>query len=48
MSFYYDFTAFMNNQKHSINTIGKDIKTLRTILEEATQAGLNKNMTYKK
>lgn len=45
--FYYDFVAFMNNQEHSINTIGKDIKTLKTILEEATQAGVNKNLTYK-
>jgi integrase len=48
LDFYYDFSEFLS--KHygfALNTIGKQIKTIKTFLNEATERGLNKNIAYK-
>ena len=40
-----DFTGYLAQElKLATNTIGKDIKTLKTILQEATERGLNTNL----
>lgn len=48
LEFYNDFTAFLTTGKEfSINTIGKHIKTLKTILNEAVERGLTDNIKFK-
>lgn len=48
LSFYDDFKEFLQNEKkYTINTIGKYIRTLKTILNDATANGVNKNLIYK-
>mgnify|MGYP003576119946 FL=1 len=48
VDFYTDFTGYLTKRlKLASNTIGKDIKTLKTILNEATERGLNTNLQYK-
>jgi integrase len=48
LDFYYDFVEYLEKvEKFSINNIGKHIKNLKAILNEATERGINTNMTYK-
>lgn len=48
IDFYDDFKRFMILEKdYAVNTIGRYINTLITLLNEATERGLNTNMTYK-
>ena len=47
LKFYYQFVAYLEENEYSINTIGKHIKNLITILNKATEEGLNKNLKYK-
>ena len=47
MKFYYDYTAFLKGKNYSINTIGKCIKELKTILRTAESEGYNVNSKYK-
>jgi len=46
LNFYYLFINFLEEEKYSLNTIGKHIKNLKTILNRATDAGLNTNLKY--
>lgn len=47
-NFYADFTGYMIKALNlSTNAIGKNIQTLKAILNEATERGLNKNLAYK-
>lgn len=48
LEFYYDFVEFLTKEQGmSINTIGKQIKTLKTFLNEATERGINKKLDFK-
>jgi hypothetical protein len=48
LDFYTDFTGYLTKRlKLASNTIGKDIKTIKTILNEATERGINTNLQYK-
>ena len=48
LNFYTSFNDYLTNkQKQSLNTIGKYIKVIKSILNEATERGLNKNQSYK-
>lgn len=46
--FYTDFVKFMTETKqYAVNSIGKHIKTLKTILNEATERGFNENVKFR-
>jgi len=46
--FYTDFVKFLTfNKTFAANTVGKHIKTLKTILNEATEAGINDNVKFR-
>jgi hypothetical protein len=48
VDFYYYFADFLRHQKElQPNTIGKHIKMLRSILNSATENGINNNLHYK-
>jgi len=55
MDFYTSFSEYLatytneetGKEKQSLNTIGKHIKVIKTILNEATDRGINKNLAYK-
>lgn len=47
MNFYYAFVGFLEEQDYCLNTIGKHIKNLMTILNRATEEGVNNNLKYK-
>ena len=48
IDFYTDFTKYLTKRlKLASNTIGKDIKTLKVVMNEATERGLNTNLQYK-
>jgi site-specific recombinase XerD len=48
LDFYMDFTEYLRGKcKLSANTIGKHIKIVKTVLNEATEAGINTNTAYK-
>jgi integrase len=48
LDFYTDFTEHLSKRLNlSTNTIGNHIKVLKSILNEATERGLNKNLQYK-
>jgi hypothetical protein len=47
VDFYYYFADFLRNQKKLLpNTIGKHIKSLKSLLNSATENGLNTNIIY--
>ncbi len=47
MDFYFDFVEFLQKEySHTPNTIGKYIKVVKTFMREATEAGLNTNLTF--
>ena len=47
MNFYYDYTAYLKGKNYSINSIGKCIKELKTILRAAESEGYDVNSKYK-
>jgi len=47
LDFYYEFVEYLENQNYQLNTIGKYIKTLKTILNDAYTNGVNTNLTFK-
>lgn len=48
MDFYYNLIEYLTkNRKQATNTIGKVIKNLKVILNDATEIGLNTNLTFK-
>jgi integrase len=47
LDFYHDFKEFMIKKEYAPNTISKHIGTLKTILNEATDRGINSNLAYK-
>src|SRR5690606_10783617 len=47
LKFYYSFVQYLEENNYSVNTIGKHIKNLTTLLNRATEDGLNSNMKYK-
>jgi site-specific recombinase XerD len=47
LDFYEDFTAFLRKVGLSTNTIGKYIRILKTVLNEATEKGINQKTAYK-
>lgn len=48
LKFYYAFVKYLEDHNYSINTIGKHIKNLTTILNKATEEGVNTNLKYKR
>ena len=49
LDFYNRFKKFIiNDLDHSINTFGKRIKTIKSIMNYATEIGINKNLAYQK
>jgi len=49
LDFYNRFKKFMiNDLNHSLNTFGKRIKTIKSIMNYATEIGVNKNLEYQK
>ncbi len=48
-AFYHDFISFLINTKnYSTNTVGKHIRTLKAILNDATYLGINSRIDYKR
>ena len=47
LKFYYAFIKYLEKHNYSINTIGKHIKNLVTILNRATEDGINTHLKYK-
>ena len=47
MDFYYNFITFLKEKNFTPNTIGNYIKTLKVFLSDATEKGINTNLTYK-
>ena len=48
MEFYYDYVDFLSEYKnYALNTVGKYIKTLKEILNDATENSANTNLTFK-
>lgn len=47
LDFYYAFVKYLEDNNYSINTIGKHIKNLKTILNSATEEGFNSNLKYR-
>lgn len=49
LEFYNSFVSYLTNELgFAQNTVGSQIKNLKTFLNEATERGLNKNVEYKK
>ena len=48
LDFYHDFTEYLTKDLgFANNTIGKHMKTLKTFLNEATERGINTNLSHK-
>lgn len=47
LKFYYSFIQYLEENSYSINTIGKHIKNLITILNRASEDGVNTNFKYR-
>ena len=47
MSFYYKFTAYLKNKHYAVNSIGKCIKELKTIMYAAEIEGYHTNSAWK-
>jgi len=45
-AFYDNFVAFLQEKQFTQNSVGKQIKVIKTMLNEATQQGLNTNTYY--
>ena len=47
LDFYEDYLIFLQMKKLSENTIGREIKNLKAVLNDATERGHNANLAYK-
>ncbi len=47
LEFYRDFIGYLESLNFRKNTIGKYIKNLKSVLNDATANGINKNLKYK-
>ena len=47
MSLYYKYTEWMKDRNYAINTVGKHIKNLKSILRCAESEGYNQNQRFK-
>ena len=47
LDWYYKFVEYLEKKDLSPNTIGRQIKILKTILNDATSNGINKNLKYR-
>lgn len=47
LKFYYSFVQYLEDNDYSVNTIGKHIKNLITILNRASEDGINTNFKYR-
>lgn len=48
LEFYADYTEYLiKNLKLSTNTVGKHIQIIKLMMNEATENGINKNLSYK-
>lgn len=47
MSFYHNYTKYLEDKQYTLNSIGKCISALKTILHYAECDGVNKNTKYK-
>ena len=48
LDFYADFTTYLQEEKlQSLNSIGKHIKIIKTLMNEAAEDGLHNNRAYK-
>jgi integrase len=48
LDFYDDFLKYFNDNQKRINTIGKNVKNLKTIMHHATEDGYNSNLEYQR
>ena len=48
LEFYNSFISYLTKENYSQNTIGKQIKVLKTFLNEATDRGINTTLDFKK
>jgi integrase len=48
LEFYNSFIGYLTKEDYSQNTIGKQIKVLKTFLNEATERGINTTVEFKK
>ena len=47
MQFYYEYTSYLKKKEYSVNTIGKCIKELKTVLLTAEYEGYHSNSKFK-
>lgn len=47
VDFHNDYTEYLKALELSTNTIGKDIKIIKAVMNEATERGINTNLQYK-
>lgn len=47
LKFYYAFVQYLEENNYAVNTIGKHIKNLITLLNRATEDGVSTNLKYK-
>lgn len=48
LDFYHDFNSYLTNEKEfATNTIGGLFKVVKTVLNEATERGLNTNLSFR-
>lgn len=47
LDFYEDYLKFLQKKSLSENTIGREIKNLKAVLNDATERGQNTNLAYK-
>lgn len=48
LDFYHDFSEYLTNtKKFATNTIGRVIKVVKTVLNEATERGVNSNLAFR-
>jgi integrase len=47
LDFYHDYLAYLQKKGLSENTIGRDIKNLKAVLNEATENGVNSNLAFR-
>ena len=48
LDFYHDFNEYLTNtKKFAINTIGGIVKVIKTVLNDATERGINNNLSFR-
>ncbi len=47
LEFYYSFINYLEEKDYSLNTIGKFIKQIKVFMNEATEQGLNENLSFR-